>query len=122
MPIFVLGGYDDYSIAPRYKNYPREFIEQWNAVAPHAPFSFTLPSKYLDALLPLVHSDKVQLPTVKGGTRMVMDNAMWTDTPRAKTHVPPHGARVAGSGSRFGRRQPPVVVSSILPRHSTIPG
>ena len=83
-PIFVLGGDNDYSRAPRYKNYPREFIEQWKAVAPNAPFSFTVPSKYLDALLPLLQSGKVQIPTAKGGTRMVMYNAMWTDNPRAR--------------------------------------
>jgi hypothetical protein len=83
-PSFVLGGDNDYSRAPRYRNYPQEFIEQWKAVAPHAPFSFTVPSKYLDALLPLLQSGKVQLPTAKGGTRMAMYNAMWTDNPRAR--------------------------------------
>jgi alpha-mannosidase len=84
-PIFVLGGDNDYSKAPKYKNYPRDFIEQWKAVAPNAPFSFTLPSKYLDALLPLLRSGKVQIPSVKGGTRMDMYNSLWNENPRAKS-------------------------------------
>jgi hypothetical protein len=84
-PIFVLGGDNDYSQAPKYKNYPREFIAQWNAVAPNAPFSFTTPSTYLDAVLPLLRSGKAQIPSVKGGTRMAMYNSLWNENPRAKT-------------------------------------
>ena len=84
MPIYVLGGYGDYSIPPRYKGYTREFVEKWNAMAPKAPISFGGPSKYLDAILPLVKSGKVQLPTSKCGTAYGW-TSLWYENPRVKT-------------------------------------
>ncbi|MBN2579789.1 MAG: hypothetical protein JXB10_12440 [Pirellulales bacterium] len=84
-PIFILGGYGDYSRPPRYQNYPREFLKQWEAVAPHAPLSFTVPSRYLDALLPLIQSGKVKLPVTQNGTWMNQYNSFWNENPKAKT-------------------------------------
>jgi alpha-mannosidase len=84
LPIYVLGGYGDYSIPPRYKSYTREFVEQWNSMAPGAPVSFGGPSKYLDAISPMLKSDKVQLPTSKCGAPFGW-TSFWTECPRVKT-------------------------------------
>jgi alpha-mannosidase len=82
-PVYVLGGYGDYSIPPRYKGYTQELVKKWDSLAPKAPITFSGPGKYLDAILPLVRSGKVQLPTSKSGTPYGW-TSFWTECPRVK--------------------------------------
>ena len=83
LPLYVLGGWGDYSLPPRYKGYTREFVEQWNSLAPEAPICFGGPSKYLDAILPLLKSGKAQLPVSRSGAPFGW-TSFWTECPRVK--------------------------------------
>lgn len=82
-PPLVLGGSGDYSTAPARKSYPTEFIQQWAEVAPNAPIKFTGPSRYLDAVLPLVRSGELKLPTSHSGARLTW-SSFWIQCPTVK--------------------------------------
>jgi alpha-mannosidase len=84
LPIYVLGGSGDYSLPPRYANYTRELVEAWNKMAPKAPISFSGPSKYLDAILPMLKSGEAQLPTSRSGAPFGW-TSFWNECPRVKT-------------------------------------
>src|SRR5260370_22713290 len=65
-PILVLGGGDDYALAPLVKEYPSQFLKQWTAAAPKRTLQFTTMSKYLDAILPGMNSRRIPIPTFRG--------------------------------------------------------
>ena len=82
-PLLLFGGSADYSLAPLYKPYPTEFLQQFKEVAPEFDVQFATPSKYLDAILPGIKSDAIKLPVMRGGT-MFNYNAFWIQNPRVK--------------------------------------
>ena len=82
-PTLVLGGAEDYALAPSYKQYPSEFLTKWKERYPAAEIRFTTLSKYLDAVLPSVRSGRLALPTMRAGTAYDFD-AFWIENPRVK--------------------------------------
>jgi hypothetical protein len=82
--LLVLVGADDYALAPLYKNYPSEFLDQWPEKQPGRELTFSTLSKYLDAVLPGIHSGEIAIPTAEGGTSYDFD-AFWIENPRVKT-------------------------------------
>lgn len=83
-PTLVLGGNDDYALAPTYQNYPREFIANWKERDPSTEIRFATLSQYLDAVLPGLKSGAVKIPTMHGGTAYDFD-AFWIESPRMKS-------------------------------------
>jgi alpha-mannosidase len=83
-PILVLGGGDDYSLAPVVKQYPSEFLDQWAKDQPTRELEFTTLSKYVDVILPRVRSGEIHIPSMLGGTAYDFD-AFWIESPKVKT-------------------------------------
>jgi alpha-mannosidase len=83
-PVLVLGGGDDYALAPLVKEYPSQFLKQWTEAASKRKLQFTTMSKYLDAILPGVNSGRISIPTLRGGTAYDYD-AFWIENPQVKT-------------------------------------
>ncbi len=83
-PVLVLGGNDDYALAPTYQNYPREFIAKWKERGAATEIRFSTLSKYLDAVLPGLKSGALKIPTMAGGTAYDFD-AFWIEAPRMKS-------------------------------------
>ncbi len=83
-PVLVLGGNDDYALAPTYEKYPREFIAKWKERDPATEIRFSTLSKYIDAVLPALKSGAVKIPTMRGGTAYDFD-AFWIESPRMKS-------------------------------------
>ncbi|MBM4093446.1 MAG: hypothetical protein FJ276_29155 [Planctomycetes bacterium] len=83
-PLLLFGGSADYSLAPFYRPYPTEFLQQFKKVAPEFDVQFATSSKYLDAILPGIKSGAIQLPVMRGGT-MFNYNAFWIQNPRVKS-------------------------------------
>jgi alpha-mannosidase len=95
-PVLVLAGSGDYSRAPMRKEYPSEFLEQWNQVFPQTKIHVAIVSEYLDAIRPGVDSGQTKIPTMKGGTGYTFD-AFWIECPRVKTsyRMNEHGLQAA---------------------------
>jgi len=83
-PILVLAGGDDYTLAPLVKEYPSALLKQWSEAEPERTIQFTTLSKYLDTVLPGVHSKRIAIPTFHGGTAYDFD-AFWIENPQVKT-------------------------------------
>ncbi|MCC7084395.1 MAG: hypothetical protein IT427_05245 [Pirellulales bacterium] len=83
-PIYALGGWGDYSLPPRYAGYPRELVEMWNKMAPRSPIGFSGPSKYLDAIQPMLNSGETTLPTSCSGAPFGW-TSFWSECPRVKS-------------------------------------
>jgi hypothetical protein len=83
-PILVLGGGDDYSLAPLVKEYPTSFLNQWSATDLGSNLQFSTLSKYVDAVLPGIQSGRIQIPTTHAGTAYDFD-AFWIENPEVKT-------------------------------------
>ena len=83
-PLFVLGGYGDYSLAPANHNNPTDFLNQWKIFNPNSAIKFSTFSKYFDAVNASVQSGKTDLPVVQGGTGYTFDS-FWIECPRVKT-------------------------------------
>ncbi len=83
-PILILGGADDYSCAPVVKEYPSQFLHQWQALASRNRIRFSTLSHYVDAVLPGIRSGQVQIPTTHAGTAYDFD-AFWIENPEVKT-------------------------------------
>jgi alpha-mannosidase len=83
-PILVLAGSGDYSLAPLYKGYPREFLKQWSEVNPETKIEIATAGDYLNAILPGVVSGKIKIPTMRGGTGYTFDS-FWIENPKVKT-------------------------------------
>ena len=95
-PVLVLAGSGDYSQAPLRKEYPKEFLEEWNQVFPQTKIHIAVVSDYLDAILPGIKSGQIKIPTMKGGTGYTFD-AFWIECPRVKTsyRTNEHGLQAA---------------------------
>ncbi|HEX4021692.1 MAG TPA: glycoside hydrolase family 38 C-terminal domain-containing protein [Acidobacteriaceae bacterium] len=83
-PILVLGGGDDYSLAPKVKQYPSQFLNQWAATEADRKIQFVTLSKYVDIIVPGIHSGHIDIPTLYGGTAYDFD-AFWIENPEVKT-------------------------------------
>ena len=83
-PILVLAGSGDYALAPSVKQYPTEFLKDWNQTVPDRQVQFSTLSKYIDSVAPGIKSGKIDIPTVHGGTAYDFD-AFWIETPEVKT-------------------------------------
>jgi alpha-mannosidase len=83
-PVLVLGGGDDYSLAPFVKEYPAKFLEQWSAMNAASNVQFSTLSKYVDAVLPGIESGEIAIPTTHAGTAYDFD-AFWIENPEVKT-------------------------------------
>ena len=83
-PLLVLGGYRDYSLAPENKLYPTAFLNQWRSTYPYSPIQFSTFSKYFDAVKSSLHSEKIDLPILKGGTGYTYFS-FWIECPKVKT-------------------------------------
>lgn len=83
-PILVLGGSGDYSLPPRYKEYPKQFLEQWKQTNTQTKLRIATAGEYLDAIWPGVQSGKIQIPTMRGGTGYTFDS-FWIENPTVKT-------------------------------------
>ncbi len=83
-PILVLGGADDYSCAPEFKAYPTQLLNQWQALDSQTRIRFSTLSQYVDAVLPGIHSEQIQIPTTHAGTAYDFD-AFWIENPEVKT-------------------------------------
>ncbi len=79
----VLGGNDDYALAPIYPQYPREFLAKWKERDPATEIRFSTLSKYVDAVLPALKSGGIPIPTMRGGTAYDFD-AFWIECPKVK--------------------------------------
>lgn len=84
LPLLVLGGNLDYSLAPSYRKYPSEFLSQWKNFKPGSDLHISTLSTYFDIVKTSVQSGKTELPVVRGGTRYSYD-AFWIQCPRVKT-------------------------------------
>jgi alpha-mannosidase len=82
-PVLILVGSGDYSLAPLRKSHPTEFLAQMKKMAPQTDISFTVPSRYADAVMPAARNGSLQLPTVRGGTAFSF-NAFWIENPYVK--------------------------------------
>ena len=83
-PILILGGGDDYSIAPLVKQYPSLLQKQMAETDPDRKLKFATLSQYFDVVEPGVKSGATKIPTLKGGTAYDYD-AFWIENPRVKT-------------------------------------
>jgi alpha-mannosidase len=83
-PGLILGGQEDYNVAPLRKEYPKEFFEPWNEANPGIKIHLATLSEYVDAVLPGIKSGQIELKTMRGGTGYVFD-AFWIECPRIKT-------------------------------------
>ena len=83
-PILILGGGDDYSLAPTVKEYPSKLLEQWSSSEAERKIQFTTLSQYVDAVLPGVESGLIEIPTTHAGTAYDFD-AFWIECPQVKT-------------------------------------
>lgn len=83
LPVLILGGGDDYALAPNVKKYPSEFLEQWSAIEPARKLSFTTLSKYIDRIRPAIDGGHVSLPVFQGGTAYDFD-AFWIENQNVK--------------------------------------
>lgn len=82
MPVLFLGGAGDYSLAPRWKENPTAFLNQWKAYRPDVPIRFSTLSQYVTSFQP----DKLNLKVVRSGTRYSPEwTAFWIEAPRVKT-------------------------------------
>jgi alpha-mannosidase len=83
-PILVLAGSGDYSLAPLYKRYPREFVRQWGELNPETRIQIATAGDYLNAILPGIRSGRIKIPTMRGGTGYTFDS-FWIENPKVKT-------------------------------------
>lgn len=83
-PTLVLGGGDDYSVAPLVADYPSSLLDQWSRVNPQTSIQFCTLSKYVDAVLPGIQSGEISIPTTHAGTAYDFD-AFWIENPEVKT-------------------------------------
>ena len=83
-PVMVLGGSEDYSIAPTVKQYPSLFLQDWSKVEPDRRIRFSTLSEYLQAVRPRIDSGSIAIPTFVGGTAYDFD-AFWIENQTVKT-------------------------------------
>ena len=83
-PVLILGGGGDYSIAPRVKEYPCAFLNEWAKSGVKRKLRFSTLTKYIDSIRPGIEAGTIKIPTHEGGTAYDFD-AFWMDTPRVKS-------------------------------------
>lgn len=83
-PTLILGGGDDYSVAPLVSEYPSSLLDQWSALNPQTSIQFSTLSKYVDAVLPGIRAGEISIPTSHAGTAYAFD-AFWIENPEVKT-------------------------------------
>ncbi len=83
-PILILGGGDDYALAPLVKDYPSLLLKQLAETDPERKLKFTTMGQYLDAIQPGITSGGTKIPTLRGGTAYDFD-AFWIENPKVKT-------------------------------------
>jgi alpha-mannosidase len=83
-PVLALGGYGDYNLAPKRRDYPTAFLKEWNEIDPSTRFRFTTLSKYLDAVTPELRSGRMKIPAMRGGTGYFF-HSFWIECPKVKT-------------------------------------
>jgi alpha-mannosidase len=112
-PILILGGGDDYSIAPLVKQYPSLLEKQLAETDPDRKLKFATMSQYLDAIQPAIQSGSTKIPTLNGGTAYDYD-AFWIENPRVKTlyrrneHALQAAETLAAIASLHGKYEYPV--------------
>jgi len=83
-PLLVIGGYNDYSLAPANKANPTLFLNQWKASFPNTKIQISTFSKYYDVVKSSVQTGKTVLPIVYGGTEYTY-GSFWIENPKVKT-------------------------------------
>jgi alpha-mannosidase len=83
-PVMVLGGSEDYSVAPAVKEYPSQFLHQWSEAEPDRNVRFTTLSRYIDVIKPEIESGHVSLLSVQAGTAYDFDG-FWIENQTVKT-------------------------------------
>lgn len=83
-PLLSIAGSGDYSTAPKVKEYPSQFLQEWAGVYPERTLRFTTLGKYVDAVRPGIDSGKIAIPTHHGGTGYDYQ-AFWIENYRVKT-------------------------------------
>ena len=83
-PILILGGSGDYSLAPLYKEYPRQFLQQWKQVNPQTHLHIATTSDYVDKIVEPISMGRIKIPTMRGGTGYTFDS-FWIENARVKT-------------------------------------
>jgi alpha-mannosidase len=112
-PLLVLGGGDDYALAPLVKEYPSLLLKQLAETDSERRLKFATLSQYLDAIQPGINSGSTRIPTMRGGTAYDFD-AFWIENPRVKTlyrrneHALQAAETLATIASLHGRYEYPV--------------
>jgi alpha-mannosidase len=83
IPPIIFGGEWDYSLPFRYPRYPAELIPEWDRLAPDMPLRLTTFGAYLDAVLPLIRDQNLDLPTATASSKYGW-SAFWVSMPRVK--------------------------------------
>lgn len=83
-PLLVLGGYEDYALAPANPRNPTEFLTQWKAFSPNNTVQFSTFSKYFDAVKASLKTSTTSLIVARGGTAYTYDS-FWIECPRVKS-------------------------------------
>lgn len=83
-PILVLGGNDDYALAPELHSYPTLLLKQWSDAHMPNPIRFATLSDYVDPIRSRIQSGSISIPTFKGGTGYSFD-AFWIENYEVKT-------------------------------------
>lgn len=81
--VLSLAGSNDYSTAPKRRQYPAEFLDQRRKRFPEVEIRFSTPSDYVGALRKELRDGETQLETYEGGTPYAW-NAFWVDLPAIK--------------------------------------
>lgn len=82
-PDLVLAGDGDYSLAPLCTRYPGELLEQWKQAAPDLTLHFATLGQYLDAVMPVIQSGRIEMPTVSTDWGFGW-LAFWIQNPKVK--------------------------------------
>ena len=84
LPLLVLGGNGDYSLAPVNPGNPAGFMKQWKNAYPDKLIRFSTFSDYFDAVRSSLLAGKTELPVVTGGTSYTFDS-FWIECPKVKS-------------------------------------
>jgi alpha-mannosidase len=84
VPFLVFAGSGDYSLPPKYQEYPTEFINQWEGHFPGSDLRFSTLGDYVDVIVPKIMRREVILPVIKGGWGYSWD-AFWIENPKVKS-------------------------------------
>ncbi len=83
-PVLAIGGYGDYNLTPKRRDYPTAFLKEWKEIDPSTDFQFTTLSKYVDDVAPKLKTGAMKIPSLRGGTAYDF-HSFWIECPRVKT-------------------------------------